>query len=184
MKKFLVILLCICLVCGIESPSMAAKKRAKKSKAQQGDKVEQILKQHKPYNPINAQIIRSVMKKYKNNLILAITVDSDKYDVEAGIINASTGAKKRIGISADRVDFLQEVPEKACIAEVHFMGGYIEFLDAKGKYISRYDHEEALSPFNPKGGRNLGDMLIEMYSLPDGNTADERNTATLPLILY
>ena len=64
MKKFIVMMLCVCLIFGNESPSLAAKKKAKKSASQQGDKIAQILKRHKPamHSTVNANVIRSVLK--------------------------------------------------------------------------------------------------------------------------
>lgn len=78
MKKFLVMFLCVCMIFGNGSPSLAAKKKAKKSASQQGDKIEQILKRYpERASSINAQFIRSILKITGNDKILAITSESE-----------------------------------------------------------------------------------------------------------
>ncbi len=182
MKKFLVILLCICLVCGIESPSMAAKKRAKKSKAQQGDKIEQILRRYKVANsPINANTIRRILKQSGNDLILVVTsgsTDDDDMDniTYWKLISARTGAEQSGVVERVQSLFFYEVVDAhesgACMVTFYPPGSTLVFYDAQGYYLSSYTDKKCFA--------GLAKALAKSYKYDKNPNPNYRDTALLP----
>ena len=128
-------------------PAYAAKKKSSKKQAPSGDAVVQILRKYKPENKTNAQIIRNVLKKYKQNHIFIITL-TDDYDVIVECVSAKNGASGgKVSMTLYEADYytnnpnapgLGEMMQNACIFE--YSGLALRFYKAKIKSETDFEH--------------------------------------------
>ena len=133
-RRIIAFLLVLCLILGLPSTSMAAKKKSAREKSSSGDAVAQILKKYKPLNKTNTQIIRNAINKYKRDQILIITWDESGGIINFELISSKNGARV-VKADAGLGDFpysYWEKMEKGCV----FMnsGIALRFYDTKGNY--------------------------------------------------
>ena len=179
MKKFMVMLLCVCLVCGIDSSSIAANKKAKKTPAKKTDPITRLLKAG-PLNAkyVNAGLIRSMLKKSGNDLILVIYGDADSEGISTTVnwmlVSAKTGSEKT-GIIAHNDDAIyEELDPEVCQASFYMDGdNTLVFYNAEGAYYSKFTDQKGLA--------GLKRELKKSYKFSKDDYSD---TAFLPLLFY
>ena len=181
MKKFISLLLVLCLVVGLASTSMAAaKKKAAKKSSGASDKVAQILKNHKPENATNAQTLRNALSKYKQTHVLIITL-TDDHTLIFELISTKDGKSKGedyLELGEDPL-LLWDKMKKAHTFAFAAMGRYMSFFGANSYYDS-VSFDDFIG-----GADNLYDLFDNngTFTFTDSDSSAERNTATIPFIL-
>ena len=185
MKKFISLLLVLCLVVGLASTSMAAaKKKAAKKSSGASDKVAQILKNHKPENATNAQTLRNALSKYKQTHVLIITL-TDDHTLIFELISTKDGKSKGkdyLELGEKYIDnplLLWDKMKKAHTFAFAAMGRDMSFFGANSYYDS-VSFDDFIG-----GADNLYDLFDNngTFTFTDSDSSAERNTATMPFIL-
>lgn len=192
LKNFFKLLLVACLVLSLSSVSMAAAKKSTKRKASAAqDKVEQILKAYKPFNKTNANIIRSILKKYGGSHVLAITTDVRKLSAIFELVSVKTGKKQLVAVKVDK-DFplIFDVDDEElsffefeyfCMMSYYATTQSMSFYNDAGQYVESYDG--AAQGAVADSFSRFSELLDNNNFFGKGDTPIDRNTAYLPILL-
>lgn len=190
MKKFVSILLVLCLISGLPSTSVAAKKKtAKRRKAaatavttRSGDLLGVMLSTNEPRNQTNADIIRKVLNKYYgsygNGKMLIAKLDSygtleyefaDVWDQHSRKSYLDGSDKLNKNIASYKATL-----KKACTMSYNSQKDTLTFLDSDGKVVDTYSVAKGL---------NLSSFAEFAGNLSTNGMFNGKNTATFPYVL-